>query len=165
MILSFFEERKVHSLSYSSFLSLTLLWRLPLTDAMVCCYDGVHSGSLEKRVKFITRAQTFCLFFFSRRTKCRVVCVCVSVCVWVVYLCIGIITIHSNEMLSFSNALSRIHRELTRSRSLSLSFAHAHIHARRYSVGIMFILFLVLKISRSFLEKAFFPSSFGRCNL
>lgn len=97
---------------------------------MICCYDGVHLGSLEKRVKFITRAQTICLFsFFSRRTKCRVVCVCVSVCVWVVYLCIGIIPIHSNEMLSFSNALSRVHRELTRSRSLSLIRSRSHSRA------------------------------------
>lgn len=157
MILSFF-ERQFHSLSYS----IALLWRFPLFDAMVCCYDGVHSGSLEKRVKFITRAQT--LFFFSRRTKCRVVCVCVSVCVWVVYLCIGIITIHSNEMLSFSNALSRIHRELTRSRSRSL--IHSRSHSRASLQRWYYVHFVSCFKNQSFISwESFFPSSFGRCNL
>lgn len=120
MILSFF-ERQFHSLSYTSTtLEVSAHW----CDGLLLWWRSF--GSLEKRVKFITRARTFCLFFFSRRTKCRVVCVCVSVCVWVVYLCIGIITIHSNEMLSFSNALSRIHCELTRSRSLSLIRSRSH---------------------------------------
>lgn len=159
MILSFF-ERQFHSLSYTSTtLEVSAHW----CDGLLLWWRSFGFTWKESKIHH-TRSNVL-FVFFSRRTKCRVVCVCVSVRVWVVYLCIGIITIHSNEMLSFSNALSRIHRELTRSRSLSHSFAHAHIHARRYSVGIMFILFLVLKISRSFLEKAFFPSSFGRCNL
>lgn len=142
--------------------TLALLWRLPLTDAMVCCYDGVHSGSLEKRVKFITRAQTFCLFFFFAEDQVSSrLCMCICLCLSSVSMYRNYHDTQQWDVLIFKRSLANS----SRTHTLSLALSFAYIHSRRNSVGIMFILFLVLKISRSFLEKAFFPSSFGRCNL
>lgn len=122
MILSFF-ERQFHSLSYTS---TTLEASSHWCDGLLLWWRSFGFTWKESKIHH-TRSNVLFVFFCSRRTKCRVVCVCVSVCVWVVYLCIGIITIHSNEMLSFSNALSRIHRELTRSRSLSHSLTFTRV--------------------------------------
>lgn len=158
MILSFF-ERQFHSLSYTSTtLEVSAHW----CDGLLLWWRSF--GSLEKRVKFITRARTFCLFFFFAEDQVSSrLCMCICLCLSSVSMYRNYHDTQQWDALIFKRSLANSSR--THTLSLSLSFAHAHIHARRYSVGIMFILFLVLKISRSFLEKAFFPSSFGRCNL
>lgn len=121
-IIVFRGERKVHSLSYSSSLSLTTL------EASSHWCDDVHSGSLEKRVKFITRAQTFCLFFFFFHGGPSVssrLCMCIC-------LCLSSVSMYRNYNDTQQWDALTVKRSLALSHSLSLSHLLASLQRWYY---------------------------------
>lgn len=162
MILSFFEEREKFILSHTLALSLTTL------EASSHWCDGLllrwrSFGFTWKESKIHHTRSNVLFFFHGGPSVSNRLCMCICLCLSSVSMYRNYNDTQQSDALIFKRSLANSSR--THSLSLCLSFAYAHIHSRRYGVGIMFILFLVLKISRSFLEKAFFPSSFGRCNL
>lgn len=162
MILSFLEEREKFILSHTLALS-TLEASAHWCDDLLLWWRSFGFTWKESKIHHTRSNDLFVFFFFAEDQVSSRLCMCICLCLSSVSMYRNYPDTQQWDALIFKRSLASSSR--THTLSLSLSFAHAHIHARRYSVGIMFILFLVLKISRSFLEKAFFPSSFGWCNL
>lgn len=97
---------------------------------MICCYDGVHLGSLEKRVKFITRAQTICLFFFFAEDQVSSrLCMCICLCLSSVSMYRNYHDTQQWDALIFKRSLANSSRTHTLSLALSLIRSRSHSRA------------------------------------
>lgn len=126
-------------------LVLSLLWRLLCRDEMVR-----SNGSFALKV-LSPHAQTFSLGGLNVSSR-----LCMYLCVCFFYIqCIGITTIQVWDVrrLSSVNALTSSHRVFSLSHSVARSLV--------VTMLVLCVHFLCLKISRSFLEKAFFLLRLG----
>lgn len=105
-----------------------------------------NDGSFALGSNFTTRSNVLSL---SRRTKCRVVCVCMCASMYRNY--------NDTRMRCTSSLIRNAFSSLAHTLSFFLSFVRSLV----VTTLVLCVHFLCLKISRSFLEKAFFPSSFG----